>query len=159
MEETTDTLRNKIQEQETGKGAVIWDWSVSLKKPKALTCSFLENWLSKVLGDTSTPTRVIECAHRVGQINMSRHPGQLLLSFWTKRTLKIHLEHPEDRGRCATITSGSASSPIYQLEHDSITVYLMAWRQGSAPWKSAIGFSILLTWSSLMRSDDHEELS
>lgn len=82
--------------------------------------------------------------------NPSNWAGASLLNLWTIKTGKIHSKQQEDRGRYATIISGSASSQTYRLNHDSVNVYLMEWRRVSVLWTSAAGFSILLTWSSLM---------
>lgn len=46
-------------------------------------CSFLENWLPKLLGETLTPSPVIERAQRVGQVNTSRSsaPRTIVITF------------------------------------------------------------------------------
>ena len=73
LEGTTEMLRNKIQDQEDrARRSNLRLIGLPEKTEGPDMCSFLENWLPKLLGDTLTPTPVIERAHRVGQANTSR---------------------------------------------------------------------------------------
>lgn len=84
LEGTTEILRNKIQEQEDrARRSNLRLVGLPEKTEGPDMCSFLENWLPKVLGDTLTPTPVIERAHRVGQANTSRSsaPRPIVIKF------------------------------------------------------------------------------
>lgn len=88
-------------------------------------CSFLENWLSKVLGDTSTPTRVIEWAHRVSQINMSwsSAPRPIVVKFLNYKDPENTLRAPR---RQMEVRYDNQRVSFFPNQHDSVSVYLMA---------------------------------
>lgn len=84
LEGTTEILRNKIQEQEDrARRSNLRLVGLPEKTECPDICSFLENWLPKVLGDTLTFTPVIERAHRGGQANMSwsSAPRPIVIKF------------------------------------------------------------------------------
>lgn len=84
LEGTTEMLRNKIQDQEDrARRSNLRLVGLPEKTEGPDMCSFLENWLPKLLGNTLTPTPVIERAHRVGQANTSRSsaPRPIVIKF------------------------------------------------------------------------------
>lgn len=84
LEGTTEMLRNKIQDQEDrARRSNLRLIGLPEKTEGPDMCSFLENWLPKLLGDTLTPSPVIERAHRVGQVNISRSsaPRPIVITF------------------------------------------------------------------------------
>lgn len=70
LEETTDFLRNKVQDlEDRGRRSNLRLVGLPEKSEGSNMCAFIEGLLSKVLNDTFSSTPVIERAHRVGQVN------------------------------------------------------------------------------------------
>ncbi|KAI2645847.1 LINE-1 type transposase domain-containing protein 1 [Labeo rohita] len=81
LEQTVETLTNKIQDLEDGgRRSNLRMVGLPEKAEGSDACAFLEDWLPKVLTDCFSTTPIIERAHRVGQINANR-PRPIVMKF------------------------------------------------------------------------------
>lgn len=94
LERTVQTLSDKVQDQEDrGRRSNLRLVDLLEKTEGSDLCSFLENWLPKVLGDAFTSAPVIERAHRIDQVNPnhSLRPKTVIMKFLNYKDREITL--------------------------------------------------------------------
>lgn len=128
LEGTTEILRNKIQEQEDrARRSNLRQVGLPKKIEGPDMCSFLENRLPKVLGDTLTFTPVIKRAHQVGQANSSRSSAArpIAIKFLNYKDCENTLRAARRQRGVRYNNQRVSFFQTCQLKSDSVNIYSM----------------------------------